>query len=100
MVFSVFATSSVLAQSTKDVIGTWQAVANVHTAIDGKKTDAFGSNPKGMAIFNADSHFALINVRPDLAKFASGNRSTGSVEENRAVVQGSLALFGYLFRCR
>jgi len=94
LLFVLAASGGVVAQSTKDIAGTWQAVTNVHTAADGKKTDAFGSNPKGMAIFTADGHFAIINVRPDLPKFISSNRSIGSAEENRAVVQGSLGLFG------
>jgi hypothetical protein len=43
--------SAAQAQTAKDLVGTWQHVANVNTAVDGKKTDAFGPNPKGMTIF-------------------------------------------------
>ena len=33
-------------------------------------------------------------ARPDMPKFASNNRNTGTADENKAVVQGSLAIYG------
>ena len=33
-------------------------------------------------------------MRPDLPMFASNNRTTGSADENKAVVQGSSVYFG------
>jgi hypothetical protein len=36
----------------------------------------------------------LIITRLDLPKFASNNRQTGTSEENKTVVQGSIAYFG------
>lgn len=82
------------AQTAKDLVGTWQHVANVNTAADGKKTDAFGPNPKGMAIFSADGHFMIINLRNDLPKIASNNRLQATADENAAIVHGSVALYG------
>jgi hypothetical protein len=35
-----------------------------------------------------------VNTRPDLPKFASNNRMQGTAEENKAIVQGSIAYFG------
>jgi hypothetical protein len=86
--------SAAQAQTAKDLVGTWQHVANVNTAADGKKTDAFGSNPKGMAIFSADGHFMVINLRNDLPKIASNNRLQTTADENAAIVHGSVALYG------
>jgi Lipocalin-like domain len=83
-----------LAQTAKDVVGTWQQVANVNIATDGKRTDTFGANPVGMAIFSADGHFMIINGRNDLPKFAANSRIQGTADENAAVVRGSIALFG------
>jgi hypothetical protein len=37
---------------------------------------------------------SLVITRSDLPKFASNNRQAGTSEENKAVVQGSIALFG------
>jgi hypothetical protein len=36
----------------------------------------------------------LIFLRSDLPKFASNNRASGTTDENKAVVQGSIAHFG------
>ena len=45
-------------------------------------------------MFGGDGCFALIFVRGDLPKFASNSRASGTPDENRAVVQGSIAIFG------
>jgi len=45
-------------------------------------------------IYTRDGQYALINSRPDLPKFASNNRNQGTPDENKAVVQGSIAYFG------
>jgi hypothetical protein len=37
---------------------------------------------------------AVITARADLPKFASGSRSTGTPDENKAVVRGTIAYFG------
>ncbi|MDR3747579.1 MAG: lipocalin-like domain-containing protein [Acidobacteriota bacterium] len=82
------------AQTAKDLVGTWQHVANVNIATDGKKTDTFGPNPKGMAIFSADGHFMIINLRSDLPKIAANSRVQGTADENASIVRGSIALYG------
>lgn len=84
--------AAAVAQSAKDLVGTWTLVSVV---IDqsGTKTEPFGSAPKGMAVFDG-THQSIIIVRSDMPKFASNNRNTGTAEENKASVQGSLALFG------
>jgi Lipocalin-like domain len=82
------------AQTAKDLVGTWQHVANVNIATDGKRTDTFGPDPKGMAIFTADGRFMIINLRNDLPKFAANSRVQGTSEENAAIVRGSIALYG------
>jgi Lipocalin-like domain len=82
------------AQTSQDFVGTWQLVSNTNVRQDGSKADIFGSNPKGLYVFTSNGHFAIVNMRPDLPKFASNNRNEGTAEENKAIVQGSIALFG------
>jgi hypothetical protein len=53
------------AQSSKDIVGTWD----------------YG-------------YYALIVTRADAAKFASNNRMQGTPEENKAIVQASISHFG------
>ena len=82
------------AQTAKDLVGTWTQVSNVNISQDGRRTEPFGPNPKSLAIFDSNGRFAIVTVRPDLPKFASNNRMLGTPEENKAVVQGSIAFFG------
>jgi hypothetical protein len=72
------------AQSAKDIVGTWSLVS----------ADAFGANPKGTVIFEANGRFAAMLMRADLAKYASNNRAQGTPAENKATVEGSIAYFG------
>jgi hypothetical protein len=61
---------------------------------DGKKTDFYGPNPRGQLTFDAEGRFSEILTRSDLPNFASKNRTAGTAEENKSIVQGSLAQFG------
>jgi hypothetical protein len=82
-----------LAQTAKDLVGTWTLVTSTLEQ-DGKKTDYFGPNPQGQLMFDPNGHFSEIITRSDLSKFASNNRQAGTPEENKAVVQGSTGFFG------
>ena len=82
------------AQTAKDLVGTWQIVANVNIAPDGKKTDVFGPHGIGTVIFESNGHFAFVAINPDVPKFASNNRAQGTSDENKAAVLGNIALFG------
>jgi len=82
------------AQTTaKDLVGTWTLVS-LTLEQDGKKTDFYGPNPKGQRTYDPSGRFSEIITRADLPKFASNNRQAGTPEENKAVVQGSIAFFG------
>jgi Lipocalin-like domain len=74
-------------------MGTWTLVS-ITLEQEGKKTDFYGPNPRGQVTYDADGHFSLIITRSDLPKFASNNRVAGTPEENKAIVQGSIAYFG------
>lgn len=80
----------------KQIVGIWKLVSDVNTGKDGvtKSGAAFGPNPNGRFVFTSDGYYASINTNPNLPKFASGNRMQGTAEENKAVVQGSIAHFG------
>jgi hypothetical protein len=72
------------AQSAKDLVGTWTLVT----------ADAFGPNPKGAALFEANGRFSIMLMRADLPKYASNNRTQATPAEYKATVDGSLAYFG------
>jgi hypothetical protein len=92
------ASSAAQAQAAKtlreQLVGTWNFVIAEVVAADGNKTLPFGDKPKGMVIFTADGHFTQVHVSGGLPKIASNNRVAGSDADNKAIVQGTLALFG------
>jgi len=81
------------AQQANDLVSTWTLVS-VTLEKDGKKTDMYGANPQGQLFFTPNGRFAAFFLRSDVPKFASGNRETGTPEENKAAVQGGIAYFG------
>jgi Lipocalin-like domain len=94
MIFAVFLPrEEAVAQTPKELVGTWTLVS-ITLEQDGKKTDFYGPNPQGQETYDANGRMSLIITRSDLPKFASNNRQAGTPEENKAVVQGSIAYFG------
>jgi hypothetical protein len=75
---------SAVAQSAKDLVGTWTIVS----------AEAFGPNPKGILTFDANGRYSLLLMKPDLPKYASNNRNQGTPEEYKATVQGNISYFG------
>jgi hypothetical protein len=87
--------SDAVAQSVKSqLVGAWTLAAAESVRADGSKVEVFGSHPKGTMIFSSDGHFALIQMRGDLPKLASNSRDAGTAEENKAIIEGSIAYFG------
>src|SRR5258708_3437737 len=78
----------------EQLVGTWNFVIAGVVPADGNKPLPFGDRPKGMVIFPADGHFPQVPVAGGLPKIASNNRLAGSDADNKAIVQGTLALFG------
>ena len=78
----------------EQLIGTWKLVSADSVRTDGSTREAFGPHPKGVVIYTSDGHFALVLTRADLPKLASNRLDQGTPEENKAVVQGSIAYFG------
>jgi hypothetical protein len=81
----------------EQIVGTWTHVSTKYKLYkfpDGKTTDTFGPNAKGMLMLDAAGHVVFITMRPDLPKFASKDRTKGTPEENKSVVAGSFAYFG------
>jgi Lipocalin-like domain len=78
----------------QQLVGTWTFVRTEATQQDGSKILPFGQNPRGVNIFTEDDHFVQIQIADGIPKFASNSRVTGTAEENKAVIIGSLSLFG------
>jgi hypothetical protein len=94
LIFGVFLPGEkAVAQTANELAGTWTLVSSTLEK-DGKTTDFYGPNPMGQVTFGADGRFLSLITRSDLPKFVSNNRVEGTPEENKAVVQGSIAFFG------
>ena len=85
-----------IAQPTlKDqIVGTWAYVSVDLVRPDGTREPLFGPNPQGQASFDRNGRYILMTARAGQAKFASTNRMEGTPEENKAVVQSTIAHFG------
>jgi hypothetical protein len=83
-----------LAQSAKSLAGTYSGVSFSVTDGAGKTTQIFGENPRAMLVLTPDGRYSAIVMRASLPKFAANSRVKGTPEENKAVVEGSIAHFG------
>jgi Lipocalin-like domain len=81
------------AQTAREIEGTWK-LATARVTSEAKTRDIFGPHPAGIMVFGAGGRFVQVIIAADLPKFASKGRETGTAEENKAVVQGSIAYFG------
>lgn len=78
----------------EQLVGTWTYVSVDIVRPDGSRTPLFGPDPSGLASFDSNGRYSLLTARKGQPKFASNNRMEGTAEENKAVVQGSIAHFG------
>ena len=82
-------------KSLKDqLVGTWTLTAWEQTRPDGSKLQRFGTNPKGIHVFDANGRTYILFSRADLPKIASNNPSTPTPEEAKGIVDGSIAYYG------
>ena len=95
-VLGLLATAAIAqpASLKQQLVGTWDQVVSEVTMADGKKSFPFGEKPNGTIMFTADGRFVQVHIASGIAKIAANNRNAGTAEENKAVVTGSIALFG------
>lgn len=72
-----------VAQSSKDLVGTWEWASVENTRADGTRSEPFGPKPGGNLIFGADGRFFWLITRPGRARFASGRRDLGTQRKIR-----------------
>ena len=74
--------------------GTWTLVSIDAVRQDGDRSQLFGANPKGVAIFDGRGHYIISVMRSDRPAFAVDDRMRGTAEENKATPQGTITYFG------
>lgn len=81
------------AQAATDLVGSWSLVS-LTASRSGTDVDMLGPHPQGQLIFGKDGRYVLLGVQADLPKFASGNRQSGTNDENQRIARGNFAHFG------
>ena len=81
------------AQSARDIVGTY-TVESFWNVQGDKKTELYGAHPKGLMRLDASGRYMVVLMRPDLPKFASNNRTTGTAGEYKAIAVGSFVHLG------
>jgi hypothetical protein len=78
----------------EQIVGSWTYALNETILPDGSRMQTFGPNQTGLVIFGGDGRYVSLVGRAGIPKFASASRASGTAEENKAAVQGSIATFG------
>ncbi|TWI03932.1 lipocalin-like protein [Luteimonas cucumeris] len=76
------------------LLGTWTLVSVDSIKADGSRVALYGSEPKGVLIFDGQGRYASQIMRAQRPRFASGKKSNGTAEEYKAATQGVNAHFG------
>jgi hypothetical protein len=82
-----------LAQTAKDLAGTWVLISSIVEQGD-NKFDNFGPNAKGVLMFDRNGRYVITFIAANLPKFASNDRTAGTADENAAIVRGAATHFG------
>jgi len=82
-------------KSIKDqIVGAWTLLLADNIKDDGTHMPGYGPNPEGVIIFTPDGHYSLQIIRNGRPAVASKDRMAGTVDENKAAVQGMISHFG------
>jgi hypothetical protein len=90
---TLFASQVACAQTTASLVGTWKLVS-LTILKSGSPVEILGERPEGQLVFGADGRYTLVALRSNLPRLASGDRLSATGDENRQIVQGSVAHFG------
>jgi hypothetical protein len=93
--FSFSASNSLAQQKSvkEQLVGTWTLVSSDQVRPDGTKLRQFGSDPKGINVFDANGRFFVMIASADNLQIASNGRSQTNSEEEGLVVE-SIAYYG------
>jgi hypothetical protein len=77
----------------EQLVGTWTLVSSDQVRPDGTKLRQFGSDPKGINVFDANDRFFVMIASADNLQIASNGRSHTNFEEDGLIVE-SIAYYG------
>jgi hypothetical protein len=76
------------------LVGTWTLVSSDQVRADGTRLNQFGTNPKGITVFNADGRFFLMVASADDSKIASRDPDKRNSEGVGSLITESIAYYG------
>ena len=77
----------------EQLVGTWTLVSSDQVRPDGTNLQQFGSDPKGINVFDANGRFFVMIASADNLQIASNGRSQKNFEEDGLIVE-SIAYYG------
>jgi Lipocalin-like domain len=78
----------------EQIVGTWTLLSWEQKKGDGTKVERYGTNPKGIAFFDAGGRYIISVMRSDRAKYASNALWQGTPEENKETADSTITYFG------
>ena len=78
----------------EQLVGTWTIASWEQVRPNSDKFQRFGVNPKGVHTFDANGRYVVMFARSDLTKFAVSDPMKSTAQENKAVMDGSIAYYG------
>ena len=78
----------------EQLVGTWTLLSWEQKNADGTKAERYGTNPKGIAFFDADGRYIITVMKSDRAKYVSNTLWQGTHQENKETADGTITYFG------
>jgi hypothetical protein len=76
------------------LVGTWSLLSVENRLSDGRRIHPYGIDPVGRLTLDPEGAYSVHIFRRSRPRFASGDKTRGSGEENQALVQGTNSHFG------
>jgi hypothetical protein len=89
----VFAQKNKQTMSQK-MMGSYTLVSIDNIMPDSTRIHPYGTNPKGLLMFDTNGNYAIQILKAVRPKIASGDKNKFTAEENAAIVQGCNSHFG------
>ncbi len=83
-----------MASFEEQLIGTWTLLSWEQKRRDGTKVERYGTNPNGVAFFDAGGRFIITVMRSDRTNYASNAFLQGTPAENKETADGTITYFG------
>jgi hypothetical protein len=80
--------------SKEQLVGTWKLVSAKARLSDGSVIDAFGEDPAGVIIYDAEGNVSVNLMRVDRRPFAAADKAKATPKEAQAALRGYEAYFG------